>query len=251
MLKELRAAATLQNRVSAVRIGLAMDEAYGVSVAKVRAIAKRLKDRHALAQPLWASGIHEARLLAILVADPTALSQAAIERWLSDVTSWDLCDHLCGELVCRRSDAAQFVRRWSQSAELYAKRAAFALIAQLSVRAKLPDDERLDGYLDLIAHGANDPRRHVRQEVSWALRAIGKCNGAWHDHALAVAAELMESDSPAQRWVGRNAMRELETLVKVPERRLLLSSKSKMGRKAVRSQHVRAVRARARPRLPG
>jgi 3-methyladenine DNA glycosylase AlkD len=162
-----------------------------------------------------------------------------------------LCDHLCGELVCKRPDAAWFVRRWSQSTEVYTKRAAFAVIAQSSARANSLDDERLDEFLGLIFDGANDPRRHVRQAVSWALRAIGKCSVAWHDRALAAASELMQSDNAAQRWVGGDAMRELETLVKVPERRLLLTSKSKMGRKALRSQRGRAVRARARPTLPG
>ena len=126
ILEELRAAGTEQKRASAVRVGIPMDKAYGVSVGATRAIARRLKGQHTLAQPLWASGVHEARLLAILVADPKALSRTDIERWLGDVVSWDLCDHLCGDLVRRRADAATLVRRWITSPKLYVKRAAFA-----------------------------------------------------------------------------------------------------------------------------
>src|SRR5918911_2829891 len=84
ILKQLRAAASEKKRASAIRVGIPMDKAYGVSVGDVRAIAKPLKGQHALAAPLWASGIHEARLLAILVADRKAVSRSDIERWLDD-----------------------------------------------------------------------------------------------------------------------------------------------------------------------
>ena len=59
-----------------------MDKAFGVSVGAVRAISKTLKGQHALAEPLWATGFHEARLLATMVADPNAIRRTAIERWL-------------------------------------------------------------------------------------------------------------------------------------------------------------------------
>lgn len=232
ILKELRTAGTARKRASAVRVGIPMDKAFGVSVGATRAISRRLKGQHALAEPLWASGIHEARLLAILVADPKALSRSAIERWLGDVVSWDLCDHLCGDLVRHRADAASLVRRWIASPKLYVKRAAFALIAELAVHDDDVKDETLDSFAALIGEHAGDVRPHVRQAASWALRSIGKRDARNHDRALAVAAELTESEDSAKRWVGRDAMRELESLIKVRERRRLLTSKSKTGRAA-------------------
>jgi len=230
VLKELRAAGTAQKRASAVRVGIPMDKAYGVSVGATRAIAKRLKGQYGLARPLWASGIHEARLLAVLLADPRALSRADIERWLDDVVSWDLCDHLCGDLVRQRADAASLVQRWITSPKLYVKRAAFALIAELAVHGDELTDETLDSFAALVTEHAGDSRRHVRQAASWALRSIGKRDARNHDRALAAAADLIESEAADKRWVGRDAMRELESLIKVRERKRLLTSKSKTGR---------------------
>jgi 3-methyladenine DNA glycosylase AlkD len=230
ILKELRAAGTPQKRASAVRVGIPMNRAFGVSVGATRAIARRLKGQHALAQPLWASGIHEARLLAILIADPQALSRTDIERWLDDVVSWDLCDHLCGNLVLRRADAASLVQRWITSPKLYVKRAAFALIAELAVHGDDLKDETLDSFAALIARHAGDTRPHVRQAASWALRSIGKRDARNHDRVLLVAADLVESEDGGKRWVGRDATRELESLVKVRERKRLLTSKSKTVR---------------------
>jgi 3-methyladenine DNA glycosylase AlkD len=230
ILKELKAAGTEKKRASAIRVGIPMDKAYGVSVGAVRAIGKRLNGQHALARPLWATGIHEARLLAIFIADPEGMTRRDIERWLDDVVSWDLCDHLCGDLASRRSDAAGLVRRWIKSPKLYVRRAAFALIAELAVHGKAVDDDLFAELAGLVVAHSDDGRPHVRQAASWALRSIGKRDAANHDRALAAAAELMESADPVSRWVGRDVMRELESLIKVPQRGRLLTSRSKRGR---------------------
>ena len=234
ILKALKAAGTEKKRASAIRVGIPMDKAFGVSVGTVRAIAKPLRGQHALAAPLWKTGIHEARLLAIFVADPEQMSRSAIERWLDDVVSWDLCDHLCGDLASRRADAADLVRRWIKSPKLYIKRAAFALIATLAVHSKDLDDELFAELAGLVVEHSDDARPHVRQAASWALRSIGKRDAANRDRALSAAAELAESAEPAKRWVGRDAMRELESLIKVRQRGRPLTSRSKTGRKQAR-----------------
>jgi 3-methyladenine DNA glycosylase AlkD len=231
ILAELRAAGTARKRASAIRVGIPMDKAFGVSVGTVRTIAKRLSGQHILADPLWATGVHEARLLSILVTDPKAASPAMIERRLDDVISWDLCDHLCGDLIRYCRDAILLPRRWATSQKLYVKRAAFALIAEFAVHEDNLDDDTLADFVQLIIDHSGDTRPHVRQAASWALRSIGKRDAANHDRALGAASDLADSNDPAKRWVGRDALRELVTLKKVPERKRLLGSKSKMGRK--------------------
>jgi 3-methyladenine DNA glycosylase AlkD len=235
ILKALKAAGTEKKRASAIRVGIPMDKAFGVPVGAVRAIGKPLKGQHALAGPLWATGVHEARLLATLVADPEQISRSEIERWLDDVVSWDLCDHLCGNLASRRADTADLIRRWINSPKLYVKRAAFALIAELAVHGKDLDDDLFAELAGLVVAHSDDARPHVRQAASWALRSIGKRDTVNHDRALTAAAELVESADPAKRWVGRDAMRELESLIKVRERGRLLTSKSRTGRKQART----------------
>jgi len=234
ILKELKAAGTERKRAAAVRVGIPMDKAFGVSVGDVRATARTLKGRHELAQPLWATGVHEARVLATMLADSKTISRVDIERWQRDIVSWDLCDHLCGNLVRHRTDAADLVRRWITSRALYVRRAAFAVIAELAVHGKDLDDETLADFTQLIVEHSGDARPHARQAASWALRSIGKRDAANHERALTAAAELLEATGATKRWVGRDAMRELESLIKVRERGRLLTSKSKTGRKQLR-----------------
>ena len=46
----------------------------GVSMPAIRGVARGVKRNHALAKALWASGIHEARILASMVAEPSKLT---------------------------------------------------------------------------------------------------------------------------------------------------------------------------------
>ena len=46
------------------RFGINAQNTYGVSIPKLRKIARETGVNHAYAQELWTSGIHEARILA-------------------------------------------------------------------------------------------------------------------------------------------------------------------------------------------
>ncbi len=89
---ELRERADPSRKPGMARVGIDVSQALGVSMPNIRAVAKTCGVDHALALGLWETEIHEARILATLVADPDALTEAQRERWVLDITSWDLCD---------------------------------------------------------------------------------------------------------------------------------------------------------------
>src|SRR4029079_13620134 len=92
VIAQLRANADPTRRPGMARVGIDVAQALGVAVPKIRAIAKRCGTDHDLARALWRSGIHEARILATLVADPEAITEEDMEAWAADLSSWDLCD---------------------------------------------------------------------------------------------------------------------------------------------------------------
>ena len=79
VMADLEAAGTAQNRKVYARHGAA-EPMFGVSYAELGRIAKRIKTDHALARQLWDSGNHDARVLALRVADPAALDKALAGR---------------------------------------------------------------------------------------------------------------------------------------------------------------------------
>jgi 3-methyladenine DNA glycosylase AlkD len=110
----------------------------GISVVALRKLARELGPDHALANALWRSGIHEARLLATMVDEPSKVTEAQADRWVRTLDSWDVCDQLCGNLLDRTPFAADKALEWSRRQPEFEKRAAFALMASLALQDGAP-----------------------------------------------------------------------------------------------------------------
>jgi 3-methyladenine DNA glycosylase AlkD len=66
----LKRSATKKVRDGMARFGLPSDNAFGVSVADIQKLAKRLGRNHELAAVIWNTGWYEARMLAAYVDEP-------------------------------------------------------------------------------------------------------------------------------------------------------------------------------------
>jgi 3-methyladenine DNA glycosylase AlkD len=191
------------------RFGINPENTYGVSIPNLRRIAKEAGKDHALAQELWASGIHEAKILASMVDEPKAVTEEQLEAWVKDFDSWDVCDQVCMNLFDRVPLAWQKVGDWSQREEEFVKRAAYTLIACLAWHDKEAGDEKFVALLPVIVKGATDERNFVKKAVNWALRHIGKRNPNLNKVAIKTAEEIQKIDSRAARWIAADALREL------------------------------------------
>ena len=124
------------NPTGMARYGNNTARAFGISAPELKAVAKDVGRDHALAGRLWASGIHEARMLATLIDEPAKVSAAQMDAWVADFDSWDLCDGACGKLFWRTPHARGKVVEWTAREPEFVRRAGFALIAWLAVHDK-------------------------------------------------------------------------------------------------------------------
>ena len=192
------------------RVGISSAQTLGVSIPTLRSIAKDIGRNHPLARELWRSGIHEARILASMIADPRLVSPEHMEEWVNDFDSWDVCDQVCGNLFDKTPYAYQKAVEWSHREQEFVRRAGFVLMAELAVHDKRAPDEAFLHFFPLIKHYAVDERNFVKKAVNWALRQIGKRNS--HLRAVAVdwAHAIKQMDSHAARWIANDALKELQ-----------------------------------------
>ncbi|HEY2712705.1 MAG TPA: DNA alkylation repair protein [Chthoniobacterales bacterium] len=198
-----------RNREGMARYAIVAENVFGVSVADVRVIAKRIGRNHPLAIALWKTNIHEARTLIAFISDPARVTPALMDRWARDFDNWAICDALCFHLFDKTPHAWAKVEQWSKHRREFVKRAALALLASLALHDKNAPDKLFRKSLRLIEQAATDNRNFVKKGVSWALRGIGKRNRALNAAAVEVARRLSQSDQPAARWVGKDALKEL------------------------------------------
>ncbi|HKO97075.1 MAG TPA: DNA alkylation repair protein [Pyrinomonadaceae bacterium] len=200
------------------RYGIETDlRVLGVTMGTLQTLAKTLRKNHALALELWKIKCYETRMLAALVDDPRLITRSQMNSWASEFDNWAVCDTACFHLFDRTPLAWEKVQQWSTSKREFVKRAAFALMASLSVHDKAAPDSQFLALLPLIESGAQDERNFVKKAVSWALRSIGKRNLVLNRAALSTAKRLATSGESAPRWVGKDALRELAN-PKVQER---------------------------------
>jgi 3-methyladenine DNA glycosylase AlkD len=211
----LKAQASEATRAGMTRYAIPNDKAFGVSMRDVQAIAKPLRGDHELAEALWQTGLYDARMLACYIADPAQVTPAQMDRWARDFDNWAHCDTACFALWDRTPHAWKKIEQWATRKEEFVRRAAFALLASVSLHDKQGGDADYLHGLQLIEAAATDDRNFVKKGVNWALRAIGKRNVALRAAAIAVAQRLAAAEAAAPRWIGKDALRELKKAPKV------------------------------------
>lgn len=224
LLAELRSLGSEKDRAGMALYGIDVENAFGVSIYELRKVAKRLGTDHGLALALWATGNHEARLLACFIEDPTEVTERQIEAWARDFDSWDICDQATTSLFDLTKHAWSKAPEWAKRDEQWVKRGGFALMAGLAVHDKTASDRAFLKLLPLIERGAWDDRNFVKKAVNWALRNIGKRNLALNAAALTCAENIRsaanaaagaerggEPGARAARWVATDAIRELNS----------------------------------------
>ena len=196
------------------RFGINTQFAVGTPVTQLRKLAKTLtQPAQALSNELWASGIHEARILASMLADPARITREQLNTWVKDLNSWDICDACALNLFSKVKKPLALAERWMRKEEEFVRRAGFATLAVLAMPRAKTADKDLIKMLPFIKNHAADPRPMVFKAVNWALRNIGKKNPRLTPHAVQCAREILDlySDNRHAVWVAKNALWELNT----------------------------------------
>ena len=184
VLAQLEAVGTAQNRKVYARHGAA-EPLFGVSYKELGRIARPLSGDNQLAEALWASGNHDARILALRIADPAQLSAQLVHHWLSAVDNYVLAEEL-GRLVARSglartiSDALRDVpAEWPASVGWF-------IVACTAEDAGVWSVDDLRALLGQIREELTDRPNRVRHEMNGALIAIGLRDGNLRRSVFAV-----------------------------------------------------------------
>ncbi|MEP7274692.1 MAG: DNA alkylation repair protein [Acidobacteriota bacterium] len=211
VLKWMKKEGTQRTIDGMARYGIVAKHAFGVTMAQLKSLEKRIGQDQALSLALWETGWYEARLLAALVGDAERVTRKQMDAWAESFENWADCDTACFKLFDRSPLAWERALRWSASPREFVKRGGFTLMACLALHDKAAPDERFIPFLPLIEEGAHDKRNFVKKGVNWALRSIGRRNLALNTAALEVATRFASSREAVCRWVGKDALRELSS----------------------------------------
>jgi 3-methyladenine DNA glycosylase AlkD len=192
VLRQLEKLGTAQNRKVYARHGVS-GPAFGVSYADLGKLKKLIKVDHALAEELWESGNHDARILATMIADPARLTAAKLEAWGRDLGNYVLADALSG--LAARSDAApQLMRKWIASAQEWTGAAGWNILGYLMRDGSGLEDSELEKMLGDIESRIHTSKNRVKYAMNNALIGIAAFSSKLERQALAAAERIGNVD---------------------------------------------------------
>jgi hypothetical protein len=190
---ELEALGSEQTRRTYLRHG-AVEPLFGVKFGDLRPLARRIGTDQALAEQLWATGNPDARLLACLVADPSAMSEDQLDAWLADIGAYFLVDTFVASIAARAPGQRERAERWIASARDRTAQAGWDLMNAVAMSdAEIPD-AYFERQLDLIAERIQGYGDWTRRSASNAITGIGLRNERLEAAARATAARMGHVD---------------------------------------------------------
>jgi 3-methyladenine DNA glycosylase AlkD len=185
---ELERLGTEQSRKIYRRHG-AGDDQFGVSFSNLRALAKRIRLDHELAEQLWATGNADARCLATMIVDPERMSAGDLDLWLEGLDYYLLVDLLAG-VAARTEHARAKAAEWTALPGDYAGQAGWDLVGLLAASDKELTDAYFEDKLQVIEARIRTAPNRTRHAMNGALIGIGGRNARLRRQAVAAAKRI-------------------------------------------------------------
>jgi 3-methyladenine DNA glycosylase AlkD len=183
VLKQLESFGSAQFRKTYARHGVS-EPMFGVSYKHLGTLTKQLKTNHALALELWASEIHEARVLATMIAEPEKLTSSVIDRWLKELPDFVVSDAFAG-LVAQSPLAHKKAAKWRQAESEMVSNTGWGVTSRLIQRDPNLDDRDLAALLSEIEKRIHSAPNRTRYAMNLTVICIGIRNAALRKLALA------------------------------------------------------------------
>lgn len=184
----LKAAGTAQTRKTYGRHGVG-GKMFGVSYADLGKLEKRIGRDQELAEKLWATGNHDARVLATKIGDGETIKSSTLDSWVRELDNYVLADAF-GGLVARSRFAESKRRLWTRARDEFAGQVGWNLVASEALRASDVPDKVFESYLETIEARIAKAKNRVRYSMNNALIAIGMRNPKLEKKAIAAARRI-------------------------------------------------------------
>jgi len=187
-MKSLESMGTEQNRKVYARHSYG-PTTFGVSSANLGKLQKALRVDHALARELWASGNSDARILAMMIADPALATAKELDALVKEVHFPALAGYFA-RFVAKSKYAHSKMEAWMKSKNDLTGETGWTILSQLTLAGNALDDGYLSNTLNTIEKSIHTAPNRTRHAMNMAIVAIGIRNSKLQNLALGAAARI-------------------------------------------------------------
>ena len=176
--------------------GIIYKVSYGVALHTIKRIAGEYAPDHELARQLYERDEREAKLAAIFIEDPKAVSTNQLELWANDFSNTELAEVACSQLLYKTPYALPYSYQWCQSPHNHLQRAGWIMVAKAQ-----PKPSQLARYLSLV-ETSKSIAPSVQPHIIQALVKLAGSNNDLYEQVTKVLPFLREG-SQAQKVVAK------------------------------------------------
>lgn len=173
----------------------------GIGLTNLRKLAKQIGRDPKLAKALWKTKHHEAKVIALLIDDPKAMTREQVEAQVEEVGAGMLAHTFssCDATLAKSPIAFDVAREWLDSDHHLRRQCAYGLIYELSKnkRNKALTDDFFLGVIKRIEDTIDGEENWTRAGMGGTLIGIGKRNKILNKAAVKLAKKLGPIDYDA------------------------------------------------------
>lgn len=188
VMRALEKAGTAQTRKTYARHG-AQAPMFGVSFAVMKTLVKRIGVDHELALELWNTGNHDARVLAMKIADPARMQSAELDRW-GKANPERMWGGYVAMLAAEGPHGRTKAREWLASSHTGLRAGAWTLIGCLANLDETTPDDWFAKHVEQIEKTIHSASNSEREAMNRALITIGGRSAALRKAATAAAKRI-------------------------------------------------------------
>lgn len=162
---------------------------FGVKFADLKLLVKRIGVDHELALALWKTKNHDARVLALKIADPARIQAAELDRWARDLRV-RMCKGYVAMLAAESPHGAAKAREWSSSDDEALRSTGWSLCGMLATADESTPDEWYLKRIAEIEKSIHSAPNAEKEAMNMALITFGGRNETLRKAALAAAKRI-------------------------------------------------------------
>jgi 3-methyladenine DNA glycosylase AlkD len=164
---------------------------YGIGLTRLRKLAKQIGRNRELSCSLWKTDVYEAKVIALLIDDPTQITPDQAERQVEELAGGMLAHVFasCDATLAKTSFVVELADQWVRSDDPVRRDCGYGLLYEVSKFSgkKAPPEEFFLAHIHRIAGTIGTEPEKVRLAMGSALMGIGKRSAALNEAALKVA----------------------------------------------------------------
>lgn len=179
---------------------------FGVSIPRIREIAKMYPPNHDLAQRLWMLQIRETMIMASLLEPAEKFSKELAEQWSTSFNQIEIIEQTCMNLLSKIDSAPQLVSEWIKSDNEWIKIAGYILGAR--IYGRISAEQAVEITQHALTEASSDHLQLYRS-IAICLSRFCRIDKVTASYILKATEGFEEGFSTGERYISNEVKQEI------------------------------------------